>query len=111
MKQPYQVLCLILLSLGLAAENKSPRMTTVTPDTGKTSAEYTAAGENLAANAVKEFYLTNGKDDIKLEIVAQKDQSVQFKVPMDTKPGRYTLMVLTADGKQFMEQPVKLTIE
>ena len=93
------------------AQSKSPRLAAVTPETGKPAAEYSAAGENLARDAVKELYLTNGKDDIKVEIVAQKAESIQFKVPGNTKPGRYSLMILTADGKQFLEQPVKLTIE
>ena len=44
-------------------------------------------------------------------IVTQKDEAIQFKVPPHTKPGRYSLMILSADGKQFLEQPVKLTIE
>jgi hypothetical protein len=91
--------------------NVKARLAAVTPESGKASAEYATTGENLDKDAVKELYLTNGKDDIKLEIVAQKADSIQFKVPGNTKPARYTLMILTADGKQFMEQPVKLTIE
>ncbi len=93
------------------AQSKSPRLAAVTPETGKPAAEYSTAGENLAIDSVKGLYLTNGKDDIKVEIVAQKAESIQFKVPGNTKPGRYSLMILTADGKQFLEQPVKLTIE
>lgn len=111
MQQISAVLFLFVLSLAMGAQSKTPRLATVTPETGKASAEYAAAGENLGKDAVKELYLTNGKDDIKLEIVAQKADSIQFKVPGNTKAARYTLMILTADGKQFMEQPVKLTIE
>jgi hypothetical protein len=111
MRRISAVLILFVLSLAMGAQSKSPRLATVTPDTGKASAEYATAGENLGKDAVKELYLTNGKDDIKVEIVAQKADSIQFKVPGNTKPARYTLMILTADGKQFMEQPVKLTIE
>jgi hypothetical protein len=111
MKQISAVLILFVLSMAMAAQSKSPRLATVTPDTGKAAAEYATAGENLGKDAVKELYLTNGKDDIKVDIVAQKADSIQFKVPASTKPARYTLMILTADGKQFMEQPVKLTIE
>ena len=93
------------------AESKSPRLNTVTPDSGKATAEFVAAGENLTRDSMKELYLTDGKDDIKVTIVAQKAESIQFKVPGTVKPGRYGLMILTADGKQFLEQPVKLTIE
>lgn len=103
---------ILLAALAVAAaQNKSARMTAVTPDTGKASAEYTAAGENLGKAGVKDLFLTNGKDDIKVEVVTQKEEAIQFKVPASTKPGRYSLMILTADGKQLIEQPVKLTIE
>lgn len=111
MKQLSAVLFLFALSAVSMAQSKSPRLATVTPETGKPGAEYVTAGENLATDTVKELYLTNGKDDIKVEIVAQKSESIQFKAPGTVKPGRYSLMLLTADGKQFIEQPVKLTIE
>ncbi len=109
MKHSIAILC--VLSIALLAETKSARMATVTPETGKASAEFAIAGENLAKDTVKDLYLTNGKDDIKMTIVTQKDVAIQFKVPATVKPGRYTLMVLSVDGKQFIEQPVKLTIE
>ncbi len=111
MKSLAAVLSVVLISVALVAQTKSPRLATVTPETGKPAAEYVAAGENLAKDAVKGLYLTSGKDDIKVEIVTQKEESIQFKVPGNTKPGRYGLMILTADGKQFIDQPVKLTIE
>lgn len=111
MKRISAVFLLFLLSVTLSGQSKSPRMATVTPDAGKAAAEFAAAGENLGKEVVKEVYLTNGKDDIKMVIVTQKDDAIQFKVPADVKAGRYSLMLLTADGKQFIEQPVKLTIE
>ena len=111
MRQMFAVLFLLALSVELTAQEKSPRLTTVTPDTGKAAEAYLVAGENLAKDAVKELYLTDGKNDIKVEIVTQKEDSIQFKVPGPTKPGRYSLMILTADGKRFLEQPVRLTIE
>jgi hypothetical protein len=111
MKNLLATLFLFVISLALIAQTKSPRLATVTPDTGKPAAEYSTAGENLAKAAVKDLFLTTGKEDIKVEIVAQTDDSIRFRVPGNTKPGRYTLMILTADGKQLLEQPVKLTIE
>ena len=111
MRQIFAGLFLFALSVALLAQEKSPRLTTVTPDTGKPADDYLAAGENLAKDAVKELYLTDGKDDIKVQIVTQNEESIQFKVPGKTKPGRYSLMILTADGKRLIEQPVKLTLE
>ncbi len=111
MKQLSAFLYLFVLAVALMGQSKSPRVATVTPDTGKAAAEYTAAGENLVKDLVKDLYLTNGKDDIKVQIVTQTGEAIQFKVPANTKPGRYSLMILTGDGKQFIEQPVKMTIE
>ena len=111
MKRLSALLFSLVLSVILLAQTKSPRLATVTPDTGNSSVSYTAAGENLTKDSIKDLYITNGKDDIKVEIVSQKDDSIVFKVPASTKPGRYSLMILTADGKQFLEQPVKLNIE
>lgn len=111
MKRLSTLFSLIVLATALMAQNKAPRLEAVTPDTGKPAVEYSTTGNNLDKSSVKELYLTNGKDDIKMSIVTQKEESIQFKVPASTKPGRYSLMLLTADGKLFLEQPVKLTIE
>lgn len=46
---------MVVLSAVLTGQSKSPRLVTVTPDTGKADAEYAAAGENLAKDAVKEL--------------------------------------------------------
>lgn len=106
------VLALVAVTgLYAAADGPMPRLSTVTPDSGKAGDEFTAAGENVGKALVKELYLTDGKDDTKVQIVTQKDDSIVFKVPADAKAGRYSLMILSADGKQFLEQPVKLTIE
>jgi len=89
---------------------KTPKLATVTPEEGPRAASYTAAGENLGKDQVGGLYLTDASGDIQTEIVEQKVESIQFKVPAKTKAGRYSLMLLTADGKKFLEQPVKLTI-
>lgn len=101
----------LLFTVRLLAEGSSPKILTVTPDHGKPSVSFTAGGSQLTTAAVKHLYLTNGKDDIKVDIVTQKDSSIIFKVPATTRPGRYALMILTADAQSFIEQPVKLLIE
>jgi hypothetical protein len=111
MKALSVLFCLFLAAALLVAQAKSARMTTVTPEAGKADVAFSVAGENLTADAVKELYLTNGKDDIRVAIVEQKAEAIQFKVPGGTKAGRYSLMILTGDGKNFIEQPVKVTIE
>ena len=102
---------LALTALAVLAQAPSPRLATVTPDTGKAGAEYVGAGEHLTKAAFRELLLTDGKDDIKVRIITQKEDAIQFQVPAGTKPGRCSLMFLSADGKQYLEQPVKLTIE
>jgi hypothetical protein len=111
MKLLLAVILALVFSVALFGQGAAPRLVTVTPDISKANADCATAGENLGKGAVKELYLTTGKDDIKVEIISQKDDQIQFKVPAAVKPGRYTLMVLTADSKMFIEQPVKLTIE
>lgn len=105
---------LFVLALGLPLFGDGmvwPRITSVTPDTGKAAMEYTTAGENLSKAQVAELYLTDGKADIKMEVIAQSKDAIKFKVPGSVKAGRYGLLVLTSDRLQFIEQPVKLTIE
>lgn len=106
------VLLLVATAIaGFGQAGGSPRISTVTPDTGAVSVEFTAAGENLGKASVAELYLTDGKNDAKVEVSEQTDASIKFKAPGTVKAGRYSLMILTGDRKQFIEQPVKLTIE
>lgn len=111
MKRFSAVILLLAASLVVFGQGTAPRMTSVTPDTGKTDAVYTIAGENLDKSQVKEVFLTLGKEEIKVVIVSQKAEAIEMKVPASVKPGRYGLMVLNADCTMYIEQPVKLTIE
>ncbi len=89
-----------------------PRLSTVTPDTGKAGTEFTAEGENLTKASVAELYLTDGKLDMKVVVVEQTATSIKFKAPANVKPGRFNLMVLTVGASpKLLEQPVKVTIE
>ena len=83
----------------------------MTPDTGKPGAEFTVAGENLTKDSVAEVLLTDGKNDVKCEVVAQVPAEIKIKAPSDVKPGRYSLMILTGDKQRMLIQPVKVTIE
>ena len=102
---------LFLAAISLTVYAASPRLASVTPEAGKAAGEFTATGENLSKAEVAELYLTDGKNDIKLVVIEQANESIKFKVPESVKAGRYALMILTADRKQFLEQPVKVTIE
>lgn len=107
----------LLVSLALVTATllvaQSARISTVEPQSAKAGDVCTAAGENLDKEHVKELYLTDGKNDFKVEIVEQTAAALKFKVPATAAAkGRLALMITTA-GKapQMIEQPVKVTIE
>ncbi|MBM3815342.1 MAG: hypothetical protein FJW20_27335 [Acidimicrobiia bacterium] len=96
----------------LAAMQAMPRFNTVTPDTGKAGAEFTAEGEHLEKANVAKLYLTDGKLDIEVQIMLQTGKAIKFKAPADVKEGRFSLMILTTgSAPKLLVQPVKVTIE
>jgi hypothetical protein len=98
--------------LVVCAQQPMPRMSTVDPGNGKTGDVITVAGENLQKDQVAKVYLTDGKNDVLVEIVEQSATAIKFKIPAKVQPGRLALMVLTT-GKdaKLMEQPVKVQID
>ncbi len=101
----------MVLGGGVLAQ-ESPRMKSVDPGNGKSGDELTVSGENLDVKFVKEVYLTDGKNDLKVEVTQQTAEAIKLKIPPKAKPGRYSLMVLTAEKTpKFIEQPVKCTVE
>ena len=106
------IMLLIALSITILAQTGSPRVDAVEPDTGKSGAILAINGENLQKPGVAEVYLTDGKNDLKADVVEQGEKSIKFKIPAAAKPGRYAVMLLTG-GKdpKFLEQPVKVTVE
>jgi len=109
---PLVVVAFLAVPLFLNAQTGFPRMMSVEPSNGKVGDVLTAAGENLDKASVAQVYLTDGKNDIKVEVTEQAATSVKFKIPAATKAGRFSLMVLTT-GKQpkLIEQPVKVTVD
>ena len=107
------VLTPVSLTLGVAlAQANFPKMDSVSPETAKVGDVLTVQAENLGKNIVAALYLTDGQNDIKMEIVEQTPTMIRFRVPEKIKPGKYNLMVLTGgDEPRFIEEPVKVTIE
>jgi hypothetical protein len=90
----------------------TPVMRTVNPETVKVGAVATVSGEYLDKSRVAEVYLTDGKVDVKVEIVEQASGALKFRVPEKTVAGRYNLMVLLADEvPKLIEEPARLTVE
>ena len=112
MKLSLVVSLLFVAVLVAYAQQAMPRMTTVEPGNGKSGDVLAVAGENLQKEQVAKVYLTDGKNDVVVDIVEQSATSIKFKIPAKIAAGRFALMVLTT-GKdaKYMEQPVKVTVE
>lgn len=109
---PAALLLFLSISLTLLAQASYPDVTKVDPDTAKAGAVLGIAGENLGKDRVAEIYLTDGKTDIKMEIIEQTATALKVRVPDPVKTGRFSLMIMTATKPaQLFELPVKVTIQ
>jgi hypothetical protein len=112
MKRLFAVLFLFVLALPLMGDGTQwPRVTAVTPDSAKATVEFTATGDNLSKQDVADVFLNDGSADFRVTIIEQSKDTLKFKLPAGMKAGRYAVVVLTIDRMQFIEQPVKITIE
>ena len=88
-----------------------PSIDAVDPPNGKVGAVITATGQNLAKASVAKLYLTDGKNDLVVDVTEQTATSIKFKIPAKAT-GRMSLMVLTQDKEpKLMELPVKVAID
>lgn len=112
MKLSFVLAFVVAAAAAVYAQTAMPRMASVEPMNGKAGDVLVVTGENLAKDAVSKVYLTDGKDDVEVEISDQNATTIKFKIPAKAKPGRVALMILTA-GKEpkLIEQPVKVTVE
>jgi hypothetical protein len=103
---------LILAQPAVGKIDGVPMMSAVMPETVRAGEEVVVTGSYLDKTRVSEVYLTDGKNDFKLQILEQGQESVKLRIPASMKPGRYQFMVLTpgTDG-MFIEEPVKLNVE
>lgn len=109
-----QPLAITLLFLGVAGSlsAQAPQMNTVEPEGGKIGAVLRVSGIHLNKARVDEVYLTDHTLDMKVRVLDQKDDVIEFRIPPSVKPGRLQLLVKTT-GKQplLLEQPVYITVE
>jgi IPT/TIG domain len=105
----------LLLAAGVSAyaQEGLPRMLSVDPLSGKRGDTIAVTGENLAKAKVDKVFLTDGKNDVVVEVTEQTDTTIKFKIPDKAATGgRLAIMILTV-GKdaKYIEQPVKIMIE
>lgn len=108
------VLVLSLLSLPLALPTRAqvPQMSTVQPESGKIGSVLRIHGVYLGKEKVDEVYLTDHTFDMKVKVLDQTEDSIEFRIPPSAKPGRLQLLVKTAGKKPLLlEQPVYITVE
>ena len=108
------LIALLLLAACFAAygQQAMPRMVACEPQNGKPGDVIAITGENLQKDVVAKVYLTDGKNDLLVEVLDQSATGIKFKIPEKAAAGRLALMVLTA-GKdsKLIEQPVKLQVD
>ncbi|MGP0071430.1 MAG: IPT/TIG domain-containing protein [Bryobacteraceae bacterium] len=105
----------LLLMCGAGAASLSaqvPVMQKVLPDSGKTGSVLKIQGVYLDKTKVDEVYLSDHTFDMKVKVLEQNDDSIEFRIPPFAKPGRLQLVVKTT-GKEpvILEQPVYITVE
>jgi hypothetical protein len=106
------VLSLFCFGLALPSPAQVPQMFTVQPESGKIGSVLRISGLYLDKAKVDEVYLTDHSFDMKVKVLDQSGDSIEFRIPPSAKPGRLQLLVKTA-GKNplLLEQPVYVTIE
>jgi hypothetical protein len=106
------VLNLLFVAGAVSLPAQVPVMSKVQPDSGKIGSVLRVQGVALGKSKVDEVYLTDHTFDMKVKVLAQGDDFIEFRIPPFVKPGRLELLVKTA-GKEpvFMEQPVYITVE
>ena len=108
-----KLLGLSLLSFGLAlpVAAQVPQMKDVKPDSGKIGSVLRVHGLNLGKARVDEVYLTDHTFDMKVKVLDQADDVIEFRIPPSVKPGKLQLLVKTT-GKQalLLEQPVYIKV-
>jgi IPT/TIG domain-containing protein len=89
-----------------------PVMSKVVPESGKTGSVLKVQGAFLGKTKVDEVYISDHTFDMKVKVLDQTDDSIEFRIPPFAKPGRLQLVVRTA-GKEplILEQPLYITVE
>lgn len=89
----------------------APYLRSVDPMFAKPGDTPVAKGEWIGKAQVAELFLTDGKTDLRMEVVKQTDKEITFRVPLGTPAARYRLAILTVGAEpKLLEQPVFLSV-
>src|SRR5579863_9643199 len=91
------VLSLLCLAGAASLAAQVPVMRKVLPDSGKIGSVLRVHGDFLGKTKVDEVYLTDHTFDMKVKVLDQTDDFIEFRVPPFVKPGRLHLLVKTTD--------------
>src|SRR5277367_6837478 len=108
------MLSLSWLCIGAAASLSAqvPLMNNVLPDSGKIGSVLRVHGVFLNKTQVDEVYLTDHTFDMKVKVLNQADDYIEFRIPPSVKPGRLQLLVKTTGREPILlEQPVFITVQ
>jgi len=104
-------LSLFLFCIG-SLSAQVPLMNNVQPDSGKVGSVLQIHGVFLGKTKVDEVYLTDHTFDMKVKVLGQSEDIIEFRIPPSVKPGRLQLVVKTAGHTpELLEQPVYITVE
>ncbi len=106
------VLSLLCLAGAASLPAQVPVMHKVLPENGQIGSVLRIQGVFLGKTRVDEVYLTDHTFDMKVKVLDQTEDAIEFRIPPFVKPGRLQLLVKTA-GKEpmLLEQPVYINID
>lgn len=89
-----------------------PMMEKAEPDSGKVGSVMRVHGQFLGKAKVDEVYLSDHTFDMKVKVLNQSDDVIEFRIPPFAKPGRLQLVLKTTGKEPFiLEQPLYITVE
>jgi hypothetical protein len=80
-------------------------MDRVVPVEARVGDVITVEGESLDAAHLKAVYLTDRKEQLEVEIIAQTPKSLRFKLPK-VAPGKWRIAIELVRDNMFLEEPV-----
>ena len=81
MKISFAAFALLAACVGAYAQQAAPNVDSVEPPSGKIGVEVTATGQNLQKEMVAKLYLTDGKNDIQVEVTRADHHDDQVQDP------------------------------